>query len=338
MALANKTGGIDSLPFIDRARSVCATAVERCGVSPDPGQLDDLARLIASTQRLLPTDFRTISVPRPLNIDTARAVAERIRSMLEVGFTQPLVQLPNLLLDRFNIPLFRCLRPPLAHGCAIIDRCAVVFLPTTPEPAEDLVTCAHNLAHLLLFMSQRPELPRCTFHRSPSNSAKAPLEHFADAFAGHLLVPQQALKHAAAIVRRRLGAVSPSIGDVELLYIARIFAVSFLTIARSCERVGMLPPGSAIALDRFLTVRFGGAERRAQVLHLPPQPALQIPSFPVPLTSTPQSLPENCDKSNQHLRSPPSRPQLLAERQDQSRIRPAKPHIEPNPIPKQPHE
>jgi len=112
---------------------------------------------------------------------------------------------------------------------------------------------------------------------------KVPSEHFADAFALQLLVPDEGLKRAAAQIRKSLKASGPSLGDIELLYLAQIFGVPFLYIAKRCERAGLLPRGGAVILDRFLTLKFGSAERRAQLLDLPLKPSVQIADVPTPL-------------------------------------------------------
>jgi Zn-dependent peptidase ImmA (M78 family) len=162
---------------------------------------------------------------------------------------------------------------------------------------------------LLAFVSSAA-FDRSILHRSANTSpTKPPAERFADAFALDLLIPEEGLKQAASFVHRLVNATDRSIGDVELLYLARIFGVTFFAIAKRCERARMLPRGSAVTFDRFLTVKFGGADRRAQLLDLPPRPETQIPSVPTPLQSIIKALVEDGHTSTEQalaalLRSP----------------------------------
>jgi hypothetical protein len=113
-----------------------------------------------------------------------------------------------------------------------------------------------------------------------SPSAKNPHEHFADAFASALLIPVRGLGIALREIRKNLSISGGPIGDIELLYLSRIFGVSFLIVAKRCERAELLPKGGAMALYQFLVDKFAGPERRAEQLELPPRPSVQIPTLP----------------------------------------------------------
>jgi Zn-dependent peptidase ImmA (M78 family) len=275
-----------------------ADAAHHASVSLKAAHLDNLAHTIAFAQRALPgltTKLPNLPRlgPRPFSAEGAYNLAIRFRQILGIGTVEPLLNLPEILCERFNILIFPNTPAPLAHACVAVDGYQVIFLFEQVDPSEQLFACAHDLAHLLAFV-QSGGSDRSIFHRSVNTGpAKPPAEHFADAFALDLLIPQEGLKRAAAKVRRLLNVTGRSIGDVELLHLARIFGVPFLAIAKGCERAGMLPRGSALTLDRFLTVKFGGAERRAQLLDLPAPPAVQIPSLPTPLKSIIRSGAEN---------------------------------------------
>jgi Zn-dependent peptidase ImmA (M78 family) len=264
-----------------------AIAAEHSKISLNDDHLNTLARIVALTQRTLPAsrinlpNLPTVG-PRPISAQDARNLAIRLREVLEMGPFEPLLNLPQILCNRFNILIFQNAPAPLAHGCAAIDRYGLIFLSGQMDPSEHLFICAHDLAHLLAFVRSRAS-DGCALHGNSTVLVKSPPEHFADPFAVDLLMPREGLKSAASAVRRLLKATNRSIGDVELLYLARIFGVPFLAVARGCERAGMLPSGSALTIDRFLTVKFGGAERRAQFLNLPDRPAVRIPPVPAPL-------------------------------------------------------
>ncbi len=240
-----------------------ATAAEHSKISLNDDHLNTLARIVALMQRTLPAS--KINLPnlptasgRPLSAQHARNLAIRLREVLEMGPLEPLLTLPEILCHRFNILIFQNAPAPVAHGCAAIDRYGLISLSGQIDPSEHLFVCAHDLAHLLAFVRSRAS-DGCALHRNTTVLVKSPSEHFADAFAVDLLIPREGLKSAASAVRRLLKATNTSIGDVELLHLARIFGVPFSAVARSCERAGMLPPGSALTLDRFL-VRRGRAK------------------------------------------------------------------------------
>jgi Zn-dependent peptidase ImmA (M78 family) len=291
----------------ERARSLFATAAEHANVSLNAEHLDNLAHAIAVTQRALPGFTTKLpNLPRlrhrTRGTEGACNLAISFRQILEMGSVEPLLNLPEILCERFNILIFPTAPAPLAHACVTIDRYEVIFLSEQLEPSEQLFACAHSLAHLLEFV-RSGDSDRSIFHRTVNAGlTKPPAEHLADGFALDLLVPEEGLKHAASIVRRLLNATGRSIGDVELLHLARIFGVPFIAIAKSCERTGMLPRGSAVAFDRFLTVKYGGAERRAQILELPVRPAVRIPLIPTPLKSIIRSNTETeCASTEQSL-------------------------------------
>ncbi len=85
-----------------------------------------------------------------------------------------------------------------------------------------------------------------------------------------------ALKKVREIAR----SADNQLGDIELLYLARIFGVSFLAAARRCEDLSLLPRGGAASLNEALLKNFGSAEKRADQLKLPPRPKIEF--HPVP--------------------------------------------------------
>jgi hypothetical protein len=116
--------------------------------------------------------------------------------------------------------------------------------------------------------------------RNGVSSVRSPYEYFADAFARELLVPSQGLGIAVQETRKQLKVAGGPIGDIELLYLSRIFGVSFLVIAKRCEEATLLPKRGAVALYRVLVEEFGGPEERADMLKLPPRRDIEIPSVP----------------------------------------------------------
>jgi Zn-dependent peptidase ImmA (M78 family) len=194
----------------------------------------------------------------------------------------PLLQLPELLEDVLHIAVSAIDHETIVGSCAIVGDQHFIYLPRQDE-VNALYMCARQLGHLLLLRERvngkvvvaSIELSHETNH-TPLGSYK----RFADHFALELLVPTRGLGIALKEVRALLGVKNPALGDIELLYLARIFGTNFLVLARRCERAKLLPKGGANALYAVLVDKYGGPEKRAETLGLPPRPKLSLPVLP----------------------------------------------------------
>jgi len=280
-----------------------ASAADRSKVALSEQDIESLSQRVAFSLRVQPSLHTTLPrlVPRPvypLSNRAAEQLAIAFRSALNLNSVEPLIRLPLIIEAAFNIFLFPKSTGPFSGGCALVDGCAFLFLSKDLEPHHQLLVCAHELAHLLLIASRGSEEPLAVLDpNAKAQAARTPIEYFADAFALQLLVPEEGLSRAASLVRSLVKASAHSIGDVELLYLSRIFGVSFLAIGKRCERAGMLPRGGAAALDNFLTLEFGDAERRAEDLDLPPRPTINIPNVPAPIEAATVQLIRNRELS-----------------------------------------
>lgn len=278
-----------SITSLEQSRAIFATAADRANISLLRQDLDSLAHTATFASRILPTlptKLATLcpQLWHPLSNRTAEEFATNQRRVLDLGFTEPLFDLPRIIERAYDVLVF--LRPwrNLSDGCALIDGHAFIFLSEELDVALKRLLCAHHLGHLLLRASTHKADGFAVLHATRvARATKVPAEYFTDTFAVRLLVPEEGLKRAVAQIRRSLKTTGPYLGDIELLYLARIFGVPFLNIARRCERAGMLPHGAAVIFDRFLTVRFGSADQRADLLNLPVKPAVQIGNVPAPL-------------------------------------------------------
>lgn len=215
----------------------------------------------------------------PSSLALATSIASRVRGVLNVGNIEPLFDLPILLDSELNIGVFPIEPETALSGSLLFKGTGFIFLPRTRQ-IEDLFLCAHQLAHIVLISLQKnPEGAVFDLFRT-STTTRSPHEYFADAFARELLVPSDGLALAIQETRKQLKVRGGPLGDIEILYLARIFGVEFLVAAKRCEQLGLLPKGGAIALHKFLEQEFGGAEKRAQILDLPARPDIDIPSVP----------------------------------------------------------
>ncbi len=258
-----------------RVRQVFQAAAERRDVTFSERTLQDLTSKAISNAEIERGGFQRILSQGDFKPSNRLAVflAEQIRRVLKVSDVEPLFDLPSLLIESLGIETIEIEESSICGGCAVIAGQPLIFVSKS-DGTQQLFTCAHELAHVILLSSQGESAVVDRIGDS-LGTAKNPHEHFADNVALRLLIPQKGLGIALKETRRILRA-SGALGDVELLYVSRIFGVSFLAMCKRCEQANLLPRGGATALDRFLSEKFGGAEQRAAQLDLPPRPRFSL--------------------------------------------------------------
>jgi Zn-dependent peptidase ImmA (M78 family) len=267
----------------EEIRAVFTEAAQRMSLSIPDRDVEYLARRVSLSLHVQSSASKLSKLTSQMtlrpSIATAVDLASRARHLFAVGDVEPLLNLPSLLADQFNVVVFPVMQKDIAGGCAIVRGNAFIFV-SNPSAIEALFTCAHELAHLFIMSAkQMDDIVILDSAAGESPSTKNPHEHFADAFASALLIPVRGLGFAIREIRKILRISDGPIGDIELLYLSRIFGVSFLIVAKRCERAELLPKGGAMALYKFLVDKFGGPERRAEELELPPRPSVQISTF-----------------------------------------------------------
>lgn len=145
-----------------------------------------------------------------------------------------------------------------------------------------LFTVAHELGHIV------------AHHVSGNNFAwfdpinlfggirqpRRQVERYADAFASNLLLPKAGVGIALKKIREIHQVRQDAVGDIEILYLGRLFGVSFQVAARRCEDLGLIPPGGALSLYERIRKEFGSPEKRAEQLGLPSRPEIIFPTLP----------------------------------------------------------
>ncbi len=249
----------------------------------DDPLIESLARLATfSADVVNRTAPRTAPQAIPFTTKAATELAVNVRQQLGVDEIGPLFELAFLLPQRLNTLVFPIRHPTVASACALFDQQSLIFV-STKLGYEQLPACAHELANLATLSSRAPESNFASFTLHADSPRRGPREYFGANFAIELLVPTRGLSIALRKVRELLKVKNRAIGDIEMLYMARIFGVSFSAIARKCERAQLLPLGGAATLEKFLTDKFAGAEQRANDLGLPDRPAVHIPIIPLTL-------------------------------------------------------
>jgi Zn-dependent peptidase ImmA (M78 family) len=205
----------------------------------------------------------------------AVASATQFRNTLGANDLDALYELPALVDHVLGVTVFVIEQRWISGACAVVDGRAFIFISEF-SGIDALYICARQLGHLLV-LPKREKRVVIELAHEPSHAPKGPYKRFADYFALELLIPTRGLATALAEVRRLLNVTNPSIGDIELLYLSHIFGVSFLSLARRCEREALLPRGGAAAFYQILVEQHGGPEKRASAAMLPPRPDITIP-------------------------------------------------------------
>lgn len=220
----------------------------------------------------------------PIRISDAAKFASKIRRNSGLNDIEPFFKLPEIL-EQSGVYLISVDTPAISGGCAIVDSVPIVLVPSRIE-IDTLYACARQVGLLLTLPSRRRLGVECVLDttRIDNHSQRSTYERFADHFALELLIPRGGLGVALQEVRKLLKISNRALGDIEILYLSRIFAVSFKAMARRCERLQLLPEGGASALHQFLVAKFGDAEKRAEILDLPTRPEIYLPALPHSVT------------------------------------------------------
>lgn len=220
--------------------------------------------------------------PAAETYDEAELLADKFRALYyREDLVSPIFGLPKLITEELAVLLFIVPEDGIEGASAIVGGRAFIFLsPRTFKPRM-LFTLAHELGHLVAGHLRGNEVACIdeantlgTLSRSRSKS-----EQFADAFASALLLPAKGVGIALAKLREAL-KTSGSLGDIEILYLSRIFGVSFEVAARRCEDLQLLPNGGARSLYEWLVKEHGSPEKRADGLGLPVRPDIEFANVP----------------------------------------------------------
>ena len=274
---------------LSRARDALSGAATRArlvSASVNESVVEPLARLVglASTLTPKPPPLWPVGTPRiQFTTHSATQTAEIARQRLGFDDINPRYTLPLTLPTRMNILVFSVDQPQIESACGLIEGVPLLVV-SNDLGFQQLTACARELGHLLAIASRKMTsneahiTPRSTWVAS---RRPGPPEQFAATLAIELLVPTAGLGRALRRVRELLKVKNRALGDVEMLYLARIFGVNFSDVARKCERARLLPLGGANAIGEFLQKRFGGAEKRAHDLGLPDRPKVEFPLAPL---------------------------------------------------------
>jgi len=256
----------------------------------DKIKADKISYIIGNTFSLLNdyqyNSFHEFFPPFENTFTNARILATKFRQIYYNGdFFIPLLNLPTLVSEELKCILFIIdLGSGTDGASAIIDKIPFIFISPRFQPRM-LFTLAHELAHILSHHNSESNFAKIDKEVNGVKRNKYNDEGFANAFASELLMPEEGVGATLKTIRKGLGVTGP-IGDVELIYLSRIYGVSFDVAAKRCEDLKLLPVGGAISLSDNLKKLHGSAEKRAKELDIPDRPEVVFPKIPSSLVNS----------------------------------------------------
>ena len=215
--------------------------------------------------------------------EDARRDSEVFRHRFFLGDQiSPILQLPTVAVEKMDIVLLVTPRLRIDGASAIIRGVPFVFVSPRFSPRM-LFTLGHEIGHLVAHHRSGTSFAVFDGHNSTGSIRRRRFagERFADAFASALLLPISGVGITLGKVREIYGIDPESpVGDIELLYLARFFGVSFQVAARRCEDLQLIPEGGALSLYEEIRKRHDSPENRAEHLGLPPRPEIKFPTVP----------------------------------------------------------
>jgi Zn-dependent peptidase ImmA (M78 family)/transcriptional regulator with XRE-family HTH domain len=236
------------------------------------------AALTILPRRELPPDWLSTFGWTGETYQEAERLADQFRSLFYSGRpSDPLIDLPKVIVQ-CGQAIVATLETSRFEGASVIaDGYSFIFVSPRFE-GRMLFTLAHEIGHLIAHHGEnRAVVFDLATRIGGSERHSSRPESFVNAFASVLLMPASGVGRALREIRQYLETDSESIGDVELLYLARFFGVSFEVAAQRCENLDLVPAGGARSLSEYLKKTHGGPEKRAASLRLPPRPRIDIP-------------------------------------------------------------
>lgn len=245
--------------------------------------LEAMSEYVAAALSILPKRtvladwIRDLQGPAETYAD-AENLALSFRNAFAGGSPDPLFELPAILEKAGGVVQGR-LETSRFEGASLAV-CGYAFIFVSARfSGRMLFTLAHELGHLLAHHRADRSIVFDLASQIGAVGHSSKKELFVDAFASNLLMPADGVAMALRQIRQSLKVKSDAIGDIEILYLALFYGVSFEVAARRCEQLELLPDGGAYSLADHIKKNYGNAEKLAKQLSLPARQAIHFPQI-----------------------------------------------------------
>ncbi len=247
--------------------------------------LERVSAIVEASFRILP--FR--DAPSPLSIierpnkpdyGNARQLAYQFRHrFLESDLVSPILNLPRIVGEIPGV-ILSLLKESRIEG-ASLSKGNYVFIFVSPRfNARMLFTLAHEVGHVLAGHIDGGAVVAEGASSIGASSKGGQREHFVNAFASCLLMPDEGVIGFLRILREQLKVpIASPLGDIEILYLARFFGVSFEVAAHRCEDLHLLPAGGGSSISQHLRLNHRSPERRAVEVGIPAREDIDFPAL-----------------------------------------------------------
>lgn len=207
----------------------------------------------------------------------AKLLAQIFRQhFYEADFVSPILDLHDKIVTGLNCVIVVSDIGKKTDGASVIFN-NIPFIVICPRfVPRMLFSLAHELGHILSHHRDR-NFAVIDEEGLMFRSRKRQDEAFAHAFASELLMPQEGVGVTLRTIREFLKINGDFIGEVELLYLSRIYGVSFEVASLRCENLGIIPPGSSTSFYEQIVKDHKSPELRAQQLGLPEREVVMFP-------------------------------------------------------------
>lgn len=195
------------------------------------------------------------------------------------NFIGPVQRLPAVTEEMLGIPVI--VGEGRVDGASVVKRgWPLLYVAVRNFAPRMLFTLAHEVGHLLVHHDLSHEVAFVDQDIENDATTECSGEMLVDAFAATLLVPSQGIGIAFQKIRDLLSIKKNApVGDIEILFLARIFGVSFSVAANRCEAVDLLPAGGGASLYAQIQREYASPEQKADALGLPEREAVEFPSI-----------------------------------------------------------
>ena len=228
-------------------------------------RIQSVLELLPSTE--IPNWSKAFASRHETDFD-AQQDAETFRHLFLSGdLTSPMLHLPLIAVEEMGVILLLIGQQRFDGASVVID--GIPFVVVSPRfPSKILYTLAHEIGHLVAHHQLGTDFAffdaeNATGRLQPKRN---PTERYADAFASCLLLPTAGIGPALAKIREQHHLHEDQIGDIEILYLAQIFGVSFQVAAKRCEDLDLLPSGRDFL--RVVNFSFFLSNRRSSTVFL----------------------------------------------------------------------
>ncbi len=242
--------------------------------------ISNILKINADVKKIVP--IREILKPANDNYQSAEILATEFRTLFfSADLQSPLTNLPQLLSHELGFVIKIMEAGSNADGASAFVQDHIFLFVSPRFEGRMLFTLAHELGHILNHHSNENFFYLDKNIPGNFNSSKGYQERFANTFASALLLPLNGIVTMLKKIREinRIPDDSP-IGDIEILYIARFYGVSFDVVANRFEHLSLIPEGGSYSLSQKIKKDFGSAEKRANELGLPERIVLDFDLLP----------------------------------------------------------